>query len=56
MSGKYIGMSGVAAEVISSISGGNENVEFKPVNDFAISLVKNKLNKEYADNAEGFTR
>lgn len=54
LSGKSNGVSGVAADVIASITGGDVSVEFKPIDDYAKKLVSDKLGKEYVENDEGF--
>ena len=54
LSGKSVGVSGVAAETIASLTGGDVTVEFKPIDDVAKKLVAEKLGKEYVENAEGF--
>ena len=54
LSGKSVGVSGVAADKIASLTGGDVAVEFKPVDDVAKKLVADKLGKEYIENPEGF--
>ena len=54
LSGKSIGATGVAADKIASLTGGDAVVEFKATDDFARTLVADKLGKEYVANAEGF--
>lgn len=54
LSGKSVGVSGVAADVISSLTGGEVSVEFKAIDDYAKSLAEKELGKEYVENPEGF--
>lgn len=54
LSGESVGVDGVAKDVISSLTGGDAIVEFKPVDDNAKKLVEEKLQKEFIENDEGF--
>ena len=54
LSGKSIGVCGVAEEVIASLGGGETVVEFKPFDETAKQLIADKLDKEYVQNEEGF--
>lgn len=54
LSGKSSGVSGVAADVIASLTGGDAFVEFKPIDETAKQLIVEKLEREYVENEEGF--
>ena len=54
LSGKSVGASGVAAEKIAALLGGDAIVEFKNIDTYAKNLISEKLGKEYIENDEGF--
>ena len=54
LSGKSTGIDGVGADVISTLTGGDALVEFKPICDKIKKEVSDKFGKEYIENEEAF--
>ena len=54
LSGKCSGTFGLTKQIISELTGGNADVEFRKIDDTAKALVKEKLKQEYKENPEGY--
>lgn len=54
LSGKSDGASGVAEKTIAELFGGNSIVEFKNIDEEAVSFVTDTLKENYVENEEGF--
>jgi len=54
LSGRSTGITGVGADVIASLGGGDAIVEFKPIDEEIKKLVSEKFGKDYVENDEGF--
>ena len=54
LSGKSDGASGVTEKTIAELFGGNSIVEFKNIDEEAVSLVTDRLKENYVENEEGF--
>lgn len=54
LSGKSVGADGVAADVVSSLTGGDIAVEFKPIDLYAKKLAEDRFGKKFEENPEGF--
>lgn len=54
LSGKSTGVRGVAKQIVASLTGGEADVSFCPIDDTAKKLVCETLGKEYVENPEGF--
>ena len=54
LSGKTVGNSGIAAQKIATVKGGDKTVAFYPVNDEARALVRSSFDVDFSENGESY--